>query len=382
MPDYSYPGVYVEEIGAPREIAGVPTATTAFVGFAPMGPTDRPIIVTSTSDYEATFGKISGAQPLSSGVEDFFANGGRRAVILRIGADSGRGRADALTGNAKAKTGLHALARVEEPVGLLVVPDAAYLPEKDAARVTKAAATLSEANGIFHIADVPNGISGKGHHEAAIRWSKTMARSRNMAIYHPWVGGPKKASKARPPSGVAAGIYARIDQAQGVWKAPAGQAAAALGVTSLAQTVTPADAEMLQGAGINPIRKIAGAGIVVWGAGTFAATAESDWKYVNIRRLFLFLQRSIEEGLSWAVFEPNGEPLWGEIRLEISAFLHTAWRAGALQGATPKDAYFVRCDATTMTQDDIENGRLIASIGVAPLKPAEFVVIRIGIRCT
>jgi phage tail sheath protein FI len=202
-----------------------------------------------------------------------------------------------------------------------------------------------------------------------------------MAIYHPWVGGPKNANTARPPSGVAAGIYARIDQAHGVWKAPAGQAATAMGVTTLVQTVTPADAEMLRSAGINAIRKIAGAGIVLWGAGTFAAASENDWKYVNIRRFLLFLERSIEEGLSWAVFEPNGETLWAEIRLEISAFLHTAWRAGALQGVTPKDAYFVRCDATTMTQDDIDNGRVIASIGVAPLKPAEFVIIRIGIRC-
>jgi len=154
-----------------------------------------------------------------------------------------------------------------------------------------------------------------------------------------------------------------------------------MGVTSLAQTVSAADVEKLRGAGINAIRKIAGGGIVLWGGGTFAAAAESDWKYVNVRRFVLFLERSIEEGLSWAVFEPNGETVWAAIRLEVSAFLHSAWRAGALQGTTPKDAYFVRCDATTMTQDAIENGRLIVSIGVAPLKPAEFVIIRIGLRC-
>ena len=201
-----------------------------------------------------------------------------------------------------------------------------------------------------------------------------------MAIYHPWVGGPKKGN-ARPPSGIAAGVYARIDQTQGAWTAPAGQDAAVMGVTSIVHPVSQADAETLRSAGINPIRKIAGGGIVLWGAGTFAAANESEWKYVNIRRFLLFLERSIEEGLSWAAFEPNGETLWAAIRLEISAFLNTAWRAGALQGTTAKDAYFVRCDATTMTQDDIDNGRLIAVIGVAPVKPAEFVIIRIGLRC-
>ena len=374
MPDYSHPGVYVEEIGAPREIAGVPTATVAFVGFAPEGPLSQPTKISSVADYEAAFGTVSAMQPLSLSVRDFFLNGGRQAVILRAAAG---GRADALVGNAKAKTGLHALTDAQERLGLLVVPDAAYLPEKDAAQVTKAAASFSEANGIFHVADLPAAVASKGHNDA-VRWSKTIARSRNMAIYHPWVGGPKTASKARPPSGVVAGIYARIDQAQGVWQAPAGQDATALGVTSLAHTVTAADAETLRSVGINAIRKVAGAGIVLWGAGTFATAAESDWKYVNVRRFFLFLKRSIEDGLSWAVFEPNGEPLWAQIRLEVSSFLYAAWRAGALQGATPKDAYFVKCDATTMTQNDIDNGHVNVMIGIAPVRPAEFVIFRIG----
>lgn len=350
MPEHFHPDVFIEEISAPREIVAAPTAIAAFVGFAPTGPIDRPTQVASVADYEAAFGKISPDQPLSASVADFFLNGGSGAVIVRVSADGRRGRADALIGNSKAKTGVHALAHGEDRVGLLIVPDAAYLPEKDAALVTKTAASLAEAQGIFHIADVPNAVASKGH-DAALRWSKTIVRSRNMAIYHPWVSGPKKAAKARPPSGIAAGIYARTDLAHGVWSAPAGQDATAMGVTSIAHTVSQADAETLRSAGINAIRKIAGGAIVLWGAGTFA-NKDSEWKYVNIRRFFLFLERSIEEGLSWAVFEPTGETLWAEIRLEISAFLHTAWRAGALQGTTPKDAYFVRCDASTMTQDD------------------------------
>lgn len=383
MPEYSHPGRFITEVSDRiHEIVGAPTATTGFVGFAPNGPVGRPTKVDSILEYEATFGKISAAQPLGSGVEDFFLNGGSKAVILRAGSDDRRHRANGLIGNAKTKTGLHALSRLEERLGLLMVPDAAYLPEKDAALVTKAAASLSEAHGIFHIADIPNVVATKGHHAAA-RWAANgIARCRNMAIYHPWlVRAPGNRSgtaiRLRPPSAIAAGIYARMDQARGVWNAPSGQDAAAIGITGLAEKVTSADAETLRSASINPIRKIPGNGIVLWGARTFAANDESDWKYVNIRRFSLFLERSIEDGLSWVVFEPNSEVLWAQIRLEVSAFLHTAWRAGALQGATPKDAYFVRCDDTTMTADDIANGRVAVMIGFAPLRPAEFVVIRI-----
>ena len=175
-----------------------------------------------------------------------------------------------------------------------------------------------------------------------------------LAIYYPWLiaaagTGKKRAQSARPPSAIAAGIYARLDNARGVWKAPAGGEATPNGIADLAQKVTTADGEKLQSASINAIRKFEGKGIVLWGARTFADTGDSEWKYVNVRRLFLFLERSIEEGLSWAVFEPNGEDLWAQVRLEISSFLYTAWRAGAFQGTKPDEAYFVKCDVTTMT---------------------------------
>jgi uncharacterized protein len=378
MPDY--PGVFVEETGTQaREIAGVPTSTAAFVGVAPSGPTD-PIIVSGIAEYEATFGKTSAAQPLSSAVADFFRNGGSKAVILPV-ASTRRARTESshLIGHAKAKTGLHALSHMNETVGLLLVPDAAYLSEQEAAGVINAAASLSEARGVFHIADVPKAVASKGT-AAAIQWSAGVARSRNLAMYYPWLvagAGTKKAT--RPPSAVAAGIYARLDRARGVWKAPAGQDAAAIGVTGVAAQVTSAEMEALQSAGINPIRKMDGGEIVLWGARSFAVTSDPEWKYVNVRRLFLFLERSIEEGLKWAVFESNGEDLWAQVRLEVSSFLHTAWRAGAFQGTKPEDAYFVKCDRTTMTQNDIDSGRLIAMIGIAPVKPAEFVIFRIGL---
>ena len=378
MPDY--PGVYIEEVSTrTREIVGVPTSTAAFVGFAPSGPTD-PIIVDGIAEYEAAFGKISAVRPMSLGVAEFFRNGGAKAVILRVAPTRRTAtQSGQLIGNAKAKTGLHALKRVDEPVGLLLVPDAAYLPEKDATEVVNTAASVAEARGVFHIADVPKIIASKGA-PAAVQWSAGVARNRNLTIYYPWLvtgAGAKKA--ARPPSAIAAGIYARLDHARGVWKAPAGQDATTIGITGLAANVTSAQMQSLQDAGINSIRKMPGGEVVLWGARTVAAEGDAEWKYVNVRRLFLFLERSIEEGLQWAVFEPNGENLWAQIRLEVSSFLYTAWKADAFPGNKPEEAYFVKCDRTTMTQNDIDSGQLIALIGIAPVKPAEFVIFRIGL---
>jgi hypothetical protein len=339
-------------------------------------------VIDGTADYEAAFGKISSSLPLASAVDDFFRNGGRKAVVARAGTgDRSAARSNQLIGNADAKTGLQSLSRVQEPLGLLLVPDAAYLPEPEAAQVTVAAASLAEALRIFHIADIPKAVASNGP-AAAVQWSAGLARSRNMAIYYPWLttatgAGKKKAKSLRPPSAIAGGIYARLDQARGVWKAPAGQEATPTGISGLANKVTSADGATLQAASINPILEFPGKGIMLWGARTFVAEANSDWKYVPVRRLALFLESSIRDGLAWAQFEPSGEALWAQIRLEVSAFLHTAWRAGAFQGVKPDEAYFVLCDATTMAQDDLDSGRLIVMIGIAPVRPAEFIIIRI-----
>lgn len=379
MPDY--PGVYVEEVRTrSRVIEGVPTSTAAFVGFAADGPIDEPVDIGSLLDYQARFGKASAANPVSSAVQAFFDNGGRKAFVVRAatGPRSRRGSTE-LIGQEKARTGLHALDRMKLHTGLLVLPDAAYLSESDATDAVNRAAAFAEARRMFLIADVPDAVASKGHNDA-VRWARSLARSRNMAIYFPWLmAGSGKTKRLKPPSAVVAGIYARLDNARGVWKAPAGGEATPNGIADLAQKLTAADVEKLQSASINAIRKFEGKGIMLWGARTFAAASDAEWKYVNVRRLFLFLERSIEEGLQWAVFEPNGEDLWAQVRLEVSSFLHTAWRAGAFMGNRPEDAYFVTCDRTTMTQNDIDNGRLIALIGIAPVKPAEFVIFRIGL---
>ena len=171
-----------------------------------------------------------------------------------------------------------------------------------------------------------------------------------------------------------AGIYARSDVERGVHKAPANEVIR--GVDSLEFPVNKGKQDVLNPQGINCIRVLGGRGIRIWGARTLST--DPLWKYVNIRRLFLYLEESIEEGTQWVVFEPNNEKLWDRVKQTISQFLTRVWKDGALIGTTPEEAFFVKCDRTTMTQDDIDNGRLIVLIGVAPVKPAEFVIFRIA----
>ena len=197
------------------------------------------------------------------------------------------------------------------------------------------------------------------------------------AVYAPWVKVYDRRTNQRvavPPGGHVAGVYARSDAERGVHKAPANEQLR--GVDELDRNFTKGDQETLNPKGVNCIRSFRGRGIVVWGART--TSPNPLWKYLNVRRLFLYLEESIDEGTQWAVFEPNDERLWARVRQSISNFLTTAWRDGALMGTTPEEAFYVTCDRTTMTQDDIDNGRLIVEIGVAPVKPAEFVVFRIS----
>ncbi|MDQ1707799.1 MAG: uncharacterized protein QOJ88_1010 [Pyrinomonadaceae bacterium] len=196
------------------------------------------------------------------------------------------------------------------------------------------------------------------------------------ALYYPHieVRDPSlKRNVAVGPSGHMAGIYARVDVERGVHKAPANEVIR--GITRIADDVTKREQDLLNPRNINVLRFFPGRGNRVWGARV--VTSDAAWKYINVRRLFIFVEESIDEGTQWVVFEPNDEPLWARVRATINNFLTSVWRTGALQGAKPDEAFFVRCDRTTMTQDDIDNGRLICLVGIAPVKPAEFVIFRI-----
>ena len=197
------------------------------------------------------------------------------------------------------------------------------------------------------------------------------------AYYYPWIKiiDPQNGMKKLiPPGGYMAGIYARSDVERGVHKAPANEVIR--GVIDLEFPVTKGDQDVLNPRGVNCIRAFPGRGIRIWGARTLSS--DPLWKYINIRRLFIYLEESIDEGTQWVVFEPNSEILWARVIQTISNFLKGVWKSGALMGLTPEEAFFVKCDRTTMTQDDIDNGRLIVMIGVAPVKPAEFVIFRIA----
>jgi phage tail sheath protein FI len=207
--------------------------------------------------------------------------------------------------------------------------------------------------------------------------------ARNAAVYFPRLrmadplNGGRLAEFA--PCGAIAGIMARTDAQRGVWKAPAGLEASFSGVQEFSYTMTDAQNGLLNPLGLNALRSFPVAGQVVWGARTLAGADQlaSEWKYLPVRRFALFLEESLYRGTQWVVFEPNDEPLWAQIRLNVGAFMHNLFRQGAFQGQTPREAYIVKCDRETTTQNDINLGVVNILVGFAPLKPAEFVVIRI-----
>ncbi len=212
--------------------------------------------------------------------------------------------------------------------------------------------------------------------EAGLSPRDEIADTRHGAFYWPWVEVEDPRTQARtfvPPSGHAMGVYARTDAERGVSRPPANEVLH--GALGLEYVVDADTADLVVPRGVNTIRAFPGRGIRVWGARTLSSHAE--WKYVSVCRLFMFLEHSIFEGLQWTVFEPNDETLWTRVRNVIDQFLLSQWRAGMFLGAKPEEAYFVRCDRTTMTQDDIDNGRLVCVVGFAALKPAEFTVIHI-----
>jgi phage tail sheath protein FI len=261
--------------------------------------------------------------------------------------------------------GLAALAECPE-IALVYVPGASI-------EVARKVVTHCEALRYrFGVLDGPFNLPAGFEPRSAI------GASSRAALYAPWllVGdlADSRRSRAVPPGGHVAGAYARTDLARGVHKAPANEEI--VGATGVTQAIDATAQERFNPRGVNVLREFPERGLRVWGARTLSADAE--WKYVNVRRLFIYLEHSIDRGTQWAVFEPNGERTWARVRDSVRNFLRTVWREGALLGRTEDEAFFVRCDRTTMTQNDLENGRLICVVGAAPIKPAEFIVFRIG----
>ena len=363
-------GVSIEELpSGPQTITGVPTSVTAFVGAASRGSSYRAVRISSFGEFEQRFGGLVASLDLGYAVQQFFLNGGKDAWIVRI--------ARQLTAVQISK-GVHALDAVDI-FNLLVIPGVTN------SEALFAAADYCRQRRAFLIVDAPKSAQTPAQMEQAVQ-NATLPKTSDGAIYFPWIkiadSLNNSALRLSPPSGTIAGLFTRSDATRGIWKAPAGTEATLNGVTALAYQLTDTENGFLNPRGINCLRSFPGAGIVAWGARTLAGDDQlgSEFKYINVRRLALFIEESIYRGIQWAVFEPNAEPLWAQIRLNAGAFLNNLFHEGAFQGNKPNDAYFVKCDSTTTTSNDIAAGMVNALIGFALLKPAEFIVVTISTK--
>lgn len=290
-------------------------------------------------------------------MSQFFLNGGQTIWVVRTTRKPNL---------VKCQAALDQLATLN----LLAFPGLTHLP------LLPGAIEYAEKRRSFFLIDPPGAVRTP---DQMLHWIRQLdLQSSNAACYFPRVhASDPAASSSLPiaPSGSVAGLMARLDRTQGVWKAPAGMNATLAGITGLDYATTTTDIARLGEAAVNCLRVMPGAGPVIWGARTLASDAE--FKYVPVRRLALQIEVSLRRGLKWAVFEPNSEPLWNRIRKETAEFLQRYFLSGALVGARADQAYFVRCGTDTMTQADLDAGLLCITVGFAPIKPAEFVILRL-----
>jgi phage tail sheath protein FI len=352
----SIPGVFVGDLPAGRRpIEAVGTSVAAFVGTVSSGPLEGAYIHRST-EYAQRWPIDS---PLARAAEEYFRNGGFVAWVAPVAA-------------LRPLLVRRAIEAMDRDVTLVaVVSD----PAAPADVIAAAAQAMARRRAMLLVEgrwpDADDAVSAMSADPA----EAIGATGADVAVYWPRVRRSDGATDCSP-LGAVAGVIARTDRTRGVSKAPAGSDAVLHGVTAPTAAATRAQQEELNGLGVNLIRDFAQLGTVLWGART--QSADREWRYVPVRRAFLFIEESISRGLQWVVFEPNGEPLWISVRLEVEAFLHGLFRDGVLAGTKPDHAYFVKCDGTTMTEDDIASGRLICLVGVALARPSEFVVFRIG----
>jgi uncharacterized protein len=374
---YLSPGVYVEEVDRgtkPLEMVG--TSTAAFIGECKVGPVNQPVFITNWSQFTKTFGDFQNSDFLAHAVYGFFNNGGGRAYILNTGTlEQAKERGEDASSRAAlyigtdngpgARTGLKAFEEIED-INIVAAPGQTDPVIQDA--------VLSHCENMryrFAVLDSPEVIEKGG-----VDKLPKPRDSKYGAYYFPWleVYDPVKGNIYMPPSGYMCGVYARSDGERGVHKAPANEIVR--GALGLRYAITKGEQDLLNPKGINCIRAFPNRGIRVWGARTISSDA--SWRYVNVRRLFNMVEQSIEGGTQWVVFEPNDERLWKRVTRDIGAFLMRLWRQGALFGKTPEEAFYVKCDAETNPPEVIDAGQLIVEIGMCPVKPAEFVIFRIG----
>ncbi|MEO8286267.1 MAG: phage tail sheath C-terminal domain-containing protein [Chloroflexota bacterium] len=412
MATYLAPDIYIEEIpGGARPIQAVGTSTAGFVGEAPRADArvNEAVAINNWSQFLKEFtadGSVSTA--LSHAVYGFFQNGGHRCYVVNVG------KGGSIAGGGRERTGLDLLEAVDE-IAIVAAPGYADAGSydallshceklKDRVAILDAPQQVDDIDMLTEVATAntkpparDRGAAGaaastpaKDEGDAAAPApaagdaARVGLRPRQSdggfgALYFPWITVRDPLAPATlvdvPPSGHIAGVWARTDATRGVHKAPANEAVR--GALNVTYQLTRDEQGVLNPVGINCIRLFAREGIRVWGARTLA-DGSSEWRYLNVRRLFNMIEESIVDSTRWIIFEPNDKTLWKSIRRDVGAFLTRLWRDGALMGSTPEQAFFVKCDEETNPPEIIDAGMVVTLIGIAPVKPAEFIVFRVS----
>jgi phage tail sheath protein FI len=346
------PEIFIQNISSqPQLIEGVSTSTAAFLGETQTGPI-TPTFVTSFTEYQRVFGGFFGEDKyLPYAVEGFFINGGKRCFITKIQ-------------NSDYRTALASLEAIDE-IALVYSPNAQAI-------VGLADALIDHCERLKNRFVIFDSIKGQKSSNVTKPRDSSFA-----ALYYPWIYVKQDGIGVTclvPPGGHVAGIYARTDLEAGVHKAPANQLVK--GAVDLEVKMKSYQQDSLNLQEINSFRNFAGRGLLLWGVRTLSGDPAK--KYINVCRLLIYLEQSIKKGTAWAVFEPNNKATWAKVKAATENFLTQTWKYGMILGTNQQEAYFVECGTSTMTQNDIDNGRLIVLIGVAPVKPAEFIIIKIN----
>lgn len=431
--EYYTPGVYVEEVSSgSKAVTAVPTSIVGFIGEAKSGSVNKPTLVTTWAQYFDNFigytqkdkmsprgtvvkdeaGNVVKEDVPNAKVTDldwalyaFFANGGSKCYVTSVGSDtaaavvtekakdkddkavkpvapkkSGFDLVAAIIGNDGGpgkRSGLHTFKDIDE-VAILCAPGVT-----DAA-VQQEVLSYCETFNIFALLDAPESLEGLSAYGLStdlngLSGLSAKCASKQAALYFPWVNvydAEAGEDKAVAPTGFIAGLYGRVDGQRGVHKAPANEPVRL--AKSLAYSLSDTEQETLNQKGVNCIRDFADMGIRVWGARTTICDIDAEWRYINVRRVFNMVEKSVKVGSKWAVFEPNDAFLWIKLKRNITSFLTRIYNSGALAGANASEAFFVKCDASNNSQENIDAGIVTVEVGIAVVKPAEFIVFKIS----
>lgn len=373
---YEHPGVYIQELPSAQVVTPAATSIAAFVGAVPQGPLNQAVLLSSYNEYTQYFGGLDASYPLGFAVYEFFSMGGLQAYVVGSSNQANPSADDllGLTGGG----GLQALEGVA--INLLSFPDASNLDPQEALTLAQAATDRALAEGFIVLLDPPQGLGIQGIEEYANENLNGLPGAGHAALYFPEITvlNPLDSKEVTlGPSGAVAGAYALTDLNIGVWANPAGITNGALPmVVGLPYALNSSQLSILDLAGVNPIWEPTGYGPVIWGANSLSLDASE--RDISVRRLLLFITQSLNQNLEWVVFEPDNEETWATLTQVTTNFLTSLWSAGAFIGATPADAFYVTCDFSNNSPEDILNGVINLEVGFAAVMPAEYLVINLS----